>query len=241
MSTRDTAFTPTRQRDDTAYDMGLRKHMLRVYNYMTAGVLLTGVVALAFTQSGLAEKVFTDKGATLVGWLIILAPLAYVFFLGSAVRTKSLATVQFIYWSFTAVMGLSMSTIFLTYTATSIAGTFFATSAAFAGLSFYGYTTKHDLGPIGSFLLMSLWGLIAAMLINIIIGSEPASYLISAVGIVIFAGLTAYDTQKIKSEYRSGVADEVNEKLAIMGATELYLDFVNLMLHLLRFFGVKKD
>lgn len=146
-----------------------------------------------------------------------------------------------VFWSFTALMGVSMSTVFLQYTGTSIATTFFATAASFAGLSLFGYTTKRDLTGMGSFLIMAVWGLIAAMVLNMFVGSEPMAYVLSAAGIVIFAGLTAYDTQKIKSAYRTGISADANERMAIWGAVDLYLDFVNLMLHLLRFMGVKKD
>lgn len=242
MTSRDTPFNDTRGRSEAAYDMGLRRHMLQVYNYMASGVLLTGIVALLFAESGMAAKVFTPNGgATILGWMIMLAPLAYIFFLNNRLRTGSLRAGQIAFWSFTAIMGLSMSTIFLVYTATSIATTFFACSAAFAGLSLYGYTTKRNLGPIGAFLIMAVWGLIVASLINLFVHSSGMNYIISAAGIVIFAGLTAYDTQKIKSEYRQGVSADVNERLAIWGAMELYLDFINLMMHLLKFMGAKKE
>lgn len=244
MSARDIDFTSGQSREDrkAIRDERLRRNLLNVYNYMASGVLLTAIVSLLFAKSGAAETVFQANGkATILGWVIILAPLAYVFFVAGAISRMSIRAAQFAYWSFTAVIGLSMSTVFLTYTDTSIATTFFATSAAFAGLSLFGYTTKRDLGPIGGFLIMAVWGLIAAMLINLFVGSGPMSYLISAAGIVIFAGLTAYDTQKIRNAFLVDMSDDEAERLAITGALELYLDFVNLMLHLLRFMGVKKD
>lgn len=242
MSTFDTTNTRPRDtsRSDSAYDMGLRRHMLQVYNYMASGILVTGIVALLCQASGITELLYGKDGATVLGIVAIFAPLAYVFILGRTLRQGgSLAKGQIAFWSFTALMGVSMSTIFLEYTGTSIATTFFATAAAFAGLSLFGYTTKRDLTGMGSFLIMALWGLIAAMLINLVVGSAPMAYLLSALGIVIFAGLTAYDTQKIRDSYRSGVSSDSNERMAIWGAVELYLDFLNLMLNLLRFVGVK--
>lgn len=235
-------LTGTREREKASYDERLRRNMLNVYNYMASGVLLTGIVALVFAKSGLAEMVFAPNGKTsILGWVIILAPLLYVFVVGGAIERMSIRAAQFAFWSFTAFFGLSMSTIFLVYTDASIATTFFATSAAFAGLSLFGYTTKRDLGPIGTFLIMAVWGLIAAMLINLFVQSGPMSYVISAAGIVIFAGLTAYDTQQIKNDFLRDMNADQAERTAIRGALSLYLDFVNLMLHLLRFMGVKKD
>lgn len=229
-------------REEARFDAGLRRHMLQVYNYMASAVMLTGIVALICSSTGITDALFGANGkANLLGWIAILAPLAYVFILRKAVQDSSLVVAQTTFWSFAMVMGVSMSTIFLQYTGTSIATTFVATSAAFAGLSLWGYTTRRDLGPIGGFLLMSLWGLIAAILVNMLFRSEPMDYLISAAGIVIFAGLTAYDTQKIKSDYLRSHSAGYAERLAIWGALELYLDFVNLMLHLLRFMGAKKD
>jgi FtsH-binding integral membrane protein len=241
MSIRDTAYETSRSKPQTAYDMGLRKHMLSVYNYMASGILLTGIVAMLSVRTGLTESLFSQKdGTSLLGYLVIFAPLAYVFLLGKTLRDGSLATGQIVYWSFTAVMGLSMSTIFLQYTGTSIATTFFGTSAAFAGLSLYGYSTKRDLGPLGAFLIMGLIGLIAMMVINLFVGSSAMAYVLSCAGVLIFAGLTAYDTQKIKGDYRTGVSAGVNEKQAIWGAMSLYLDFVNLMLFFLNIFGDRK-
>lgn len=237
-----TTYSTTRTRSDSDLDVGLRSHMLQVYNYLAGGVLLTGIVSMLFAQSGISGLIFKPQGgATILGWIMILLPLPYVMVFSHGIRNWSLGAGQAMYWSFTAIMGISMSTVFLTYTATSIATTFFATSAAFAGLSLFGYTTKRDLGPVGAFCIMALWGLIAAMLINMFVGSTGMSYVLSFAGILIFSALTAYDTQKIKSMYRHGVSAEVNERTAIWGAMELYLDFVNLFLHLLRFIGVKKS
>lgn len=242
MSARDIDFTGTREREKASYDERLRRNMLNVYNYMASGVLLTGIVALVFAKSGMAEAVFSPNGkASVLGWVIMLAPLLYVFIVAGAIETMSIRKAQFAFWSFTAFFGLAMSTVFLVYTDASIVTTFFATSAAFAGLSLFGYTTKKDLGPIGTFLIMAVWGLIAASLINLFVHSGPMTYVISAVGIVVFAGLTAYDTQKIKNDFMHDLTADQAERTAIRGALSLYLDFLNLMLYMLRFMGVKKD
>ena len=242
MSAFDTTGTRSHDvsRNNATFDAGLRNHMLQVYNYMASGILVTGIVALLCQATGVTQALYGKGGATFLGIVAIFAPLAYVFFLGRTLREGgSLAKGQVAFWSFTALMGVSMSTVFLQYTGASIATTFFATAAAFAGLSLFGYTTKRDLTGMGTFLVMALWGLIAAMLINLFVGSQPMAYLLSAAGIVIFAGLTAYDTQKIRDAYRSGVSADANERMAIWGAVDLYLDFLNLMLSLLRFMGVK--
>src|SRR4028118_1554677 len=180
-----------------ARDAGLRSYMLSVYNYMASGVLLTGIVALLFASSGLAEQVLS----TPLRWVIMLAPLGFVMAMSFGLNRMSTATLQMLYWAFTVVMGLSMSSIFLVYTGTSIAQTFFAVSAAFAGLSLWGYTTKKDLSGMGTFLIMGVVGLFIAMLINLFLQSTAMHLAISAIGVLIFAGLTAYDTQRIKSMY----------------------------------------
>lgn len=241
MSSMDTTLAGLRERSREDYDLGLRRHMLQVYNYMASGVLLSGLVALLCSESGVSEHLYGKNGSTLLGLVAIFAPLAYVFFLGKTLREGSLAKGQFVFWSFTALMGVSLSAVTLQYTGQSIATTFFATATAFAGLSLVGYTTRKDLTGIGQFLIMALWGLIAALVLNMVVGSEPMSYVLSAVGILIFAGLTVYDTQKIKLAYRRGISADANERMAIWGAVDLYLDFVNLFIHLLQFVGVKKN
>lgn len=224
------------------YDAGLRSHMLSVYNYMISGVLLTGMVALAMAMTGAVAMLFNPvTGApSLLGWAVMLAPLAFVFLLGFRVQSMSEGKAQAMFWAFSAVMGLSMSTIFLRYTGTSIATTFFATAAAFAGLSLWGYTTKRDLSAMGSFLIMGVVGLLVAMLLNLFLGSPALAFVISAVGVLIFAGLTAYDTQKIKEMYDHVAGTEMAGKAAIMGALSLYLDFINMFSFLLNFLGQRE-
>ena len=216
-----------------AYDAGLRSYMLSVYNYMASGVLLTGIVALAFAASGMAEQVL----ATPLRWLIMLAPLAFVMVLSFGINRLSTATAQMLFWAFAVVMGLSMSSIFLVFTGTSIAQTFFATAAAFAGLSLWGYTTKKDLSGFGTFLIMGLVGILVAMVINIFLQSSAMAFAISVIGVLLFAGLTAYDTQRIKSMYSYVAGTDMMGKTVIMGALSLYLDFVNMFTFLLNFMG----
>jgi uncharacterized protein len=220
---------------DVAFDAGLRSHMLSVYNYMTSGILLSGVVAMLFARSGLALDIMVNGG--LLRWVIILAPLGMVMWLSFGIERMSTATAQILFWVFATVMGLSLSTIFLVYDLPSIATTFFATAAAFAGLSLWGYTTKKDLSAMGTFLVMGLVGLIVAMVINLFLRSDTFSLAISAIGVLIFAGLTAYDTQKIKSMYFAVAGTDHHGKAKIMGALTLYLDFINMFLFLLRFMG----
>ena len=220
---------------DSVYDAGLRSYMLSVYNYMASGVLLTGVVALLFVKSGMAQDVMFGPGIT--KYLIIFAPLAFVMAMSFGLNKMSTGTLQMLFWGFATVMGLSMSTIFLVYTGASIAQTFFATAAAFAGLSLWGYTTKKDLSGMGTFLIMGLVGLIVASVINIFMQSGTMALVISFVGVLIFAGLTAYDTQKIKSMYAHVAGTDMMGKTVIMGALSLYLDFVNMFQFLLSFLG----
>lgn len=216
-----------------AFDAGLRAHMLKVYNYMASGVLLTGIIALFFAQSGLAIQVLTSP----LRWLVMLAPFAFIMVMSFGVNKLSTGALQACFWAFATVMGLSLSSVALVYSGESIARTFFVTAGAFAGLSLYGYTTKKDLTAMGSFLIMGLIGLILAMIVNIFLGSSTLQLVISFLGVLIFAGLTAYDTQKIKSEYVELAGTPYVGKAAIMGAVNLYLDFVNLFLFLLRFLG----
>ncbi|MCM8556388.1 Bax inhibitor-1/YccA family protein [Sphingomicrobium sediminis] len=218
-------------------DAGLRKYMLSVYNYMTSAILLTGIVALLFFSSGMAQQVFFGGG--ILPWLIILSPLAIIFAMSFGQNRMSTSTLHILFWSFAVLMGLSMSTIFLRYTGISIAQTFFAVSAAFAGLSLWGYTTKKDLSGWGTFLIMGVVGLIVAMLLNAFVFQSTAMGMaISAIGVLIFAGLTAYDTQKIKSIYQYVARDaDLMQRAIIMGALNLYLDFINMFQFLLSFLG----
>ncbi len=218
-----------------AYDAGLRSYMLSVYNYMASGVLLTGVVAMLFAQSGMAESIMLGGGP--LKWVIILSPLAFILVMNFGLNKLSTTALQACFWGFATVMGLSMSTIFLVYTGTSIAQTFFATAAAFVGLSLYGYTTKKDLSGMGTFLIMGVVGLLVAMIINMFLQSGTMALVISAVGVLIFAGLTAYDTQRIKSMYAYVAGTDMMGKTVIMGALSLYLDFVNMFQFLLSFMG----
>jgi hypothetical protein len=218
-----------------AFDAGLRKHMLSVYNYMASGVLLTGIVALLFARSGYAAQVFTGGGP--LAWVLMLAPLGIVMWMSFGINRISTGTARTLFWVYAVLMGLSLSTIFLVYTGGSIAQTFFATAAAFAGLSLWGYTTKKDLSGFGTFLIMGVVGLVIASLLNLFLQSGPLDLAISAIGVLLFAGLTAYDTQKIKSMYFHVQGSDFAGKAVVMGALTLYLDFINLFLFLLRFMG----
>jgi FtsH-binding integral membrane protein len=216
-----------------ARDAGLRSYMLSVYNYMTSGVLLTGIVALLFYTSGLAAQVMQ----TPLQWVLIFAPLGFVFAMSFGLNRMSTATLQMMFWAFATAMGLSLSSIFLVFTGVSIAQTFFAVAAAFAGLSLWGYTTKKDLSGWGTFLIMGVVGLFVAMLINLFVQSTAMHFAISAIGVLLFAGLTAYDTQRIKSLYTHVAGSEMMGKVVIMGALSLYLDFINMFMFLLNFMG----
>ena len=234
------AYAPGAARAD--YDAGLRSYMLSVYNYMMSGVLLTGIVALLFAQTGWVQAMFNPNGgASALGWIITLSPLAVVFAMSFGQSRMSTGTLQTLFWVYAGLMGLSLSTVFLVYTSTSIAQVFFATAAGFGALSLYGYTTKRDLSGLGTFLIMGLVGLIVASIANIFIGSGTMSLVISVIGVLIFAGLTAYDTQKIKSIYAHVAGTDMVGKVVIMGALNLYLDFINMFLFLLRLFGSSRN
>ena len=219
-----------------ARDAGLRSYMLSVYNYMASGVLLTGIVALLFATSGLAQQVLV----TPLRWVIVLAPLGFVMAMSFGLNRMKTGTLQLLFWAFAVAMGLSMSSIFLVYTGESIATTFFAVSAGFLGLSLYGYTTKRDLSGIGTFLIMGVVGLLVAMLINMFLQSSAMALAISAIGVLLFAALTAYDTQRIKSMYAYVAGTDMMGKTVIMGALNLYLDFVNMFMFLLSFMGNRR-
>ncbi|WP_375398519.1 Bax inhibitor-1 family protein [uncultured Sphingomonas sp.] len=223
----------------SAYDAGLRSYMLGVYNYMASGILLTGIVALGFAMSGLAAQVFVGGG--ILKWIITLAPLGFVFAMSFGQQRMSFSTLQALFWGFAIVMGLSLSTIFLVYSPLAIGQAFFASAAGFAALSMYGYVTKRDLTALGSFLIVGLVGLIVASIVNLFVQSGPLGMVISAVGVLIFAGLTAYDTQRTKSMYQyvAGTPDEGRAK--VMSALSLYLDFINMFLFILRLFGSSRN
>jgi FtsH-binding integral membrane protein len=219
-----------------ARDAGLRSYMLSVYNYMASGVLLTGIVALLFYTSGLAAQVL----ATPLSWLIMLAPLGFVMVMSFGMHKLQTSTLQMLFWAFATTMGLSMSSIFLVFTGVSIAQTFFAVAAGFAGLSLWGYTTKKDLSGWGTFLIMGVVGLLVALVINMFLQSPAMQMAISAIGVLLFAGLTAYDTQRIKSLYAHVAGTDMMGKVVIMGALSLYLDFINMFTFLLNFMGSRE-
>ena len=221
-----------------SYDAGLRSYMLSIYNMMASGILLTGLVALGFAASGMAAQVFVGGG--ILKWVIMFAPLLMVIGLGAGINRMSETGARALYWAFAVVMGLSISTIFLRYSGGTIATTFFATAAAFGALSLYGYTTKKNLSAMGTFLIMGLVGLIVAMLANLFIQSGPLAMVINVVGVLIFAGLTAYDTQKLKSIYDQVAGSDFRGRSVVLGALTLYLDFVNMFLFLLNIFGGRR-
>jgi len=225
-----------------ARDAGLRSYMLSVYNYMASGVLLTGIVAMLFAPY--ARDVLINasgRGMSGLGWIVTLAPLAFVMVMSFGINRLQTGTLQALFWAFSVAMGLSMSTIFITYTGVSIAQTFFAVSAGFLGLSLWGYTTKKDLSGWGTFLIMGVVGLLVAMMLNLFFfQSLGMQMVISALGVLIFAGLTAYDTQKIKSMYAYVAGTDMMGKTVIMGALNLYLDFINMFMFLLSFMGDRR-
>lgn len=236
------AFEPQNQtvlRTDTRagtmeIDQGLRSYMLKVYNYMASGLALTGIVAMMTASS---ETMLQVIYGTPLQWVVMLAPFGFILFLSFGIHKMSAATAQGIFWAFAAVMGLSMASIFLVYTGASIARVFFITASMFAGMSLYGYTTKKDLSGWGSFLFMGLIGIIIAMIVNIFLQSSALEFVISGVGVLVFTGLTAYDTQRIKAIYDEADSPEIAKKKAINGALNLYLDFINLFIMLLHLFG----
>jgi uncharacterized protein len=232
-----------------ARDAGLRSYMLSVYNYMASGVLLTGIVALLFANSPFFATAFhvvqTAQGTaiqpSLLGWVITFAPLLVVMVMSFGGSRMQTSTVQALFWGFAVLMGLSLSTILFAYTGVSIAQTFFATAGAYLGLSLWGYTTKRDLSGWGTFLIMGVWGLLIALVINMFLRSPGLDLAVSAIGVLIFAGLTAYDTQRIKSMYFTIAGNgEALARTAIYGALQLYLDFINMFLFLLRFMGDRR-
>ena len=225
------------QSQSTAIDQGLRDYMMKVYNYMTSGLAISGLVAWGFSQSP------TLMGAiygTALQWVVMLAPLGFIFFLGARLQKMSLSAAQMTFWAFAAVMGISLSYIFIVFTGVSIVRVFLITSCTFAAMSIYGYTTKRDLTKFGSFLIMGLIGIIIASIVNIFLQSSAMQFVISCVGVLVFVGLTAYDTQNIKNEYDEYHDEETAGKLAISGALRLYLDFINLFIMLLHLFGDRR-
>jgi len=233
---------------DGAIDQGLRAYMLRVYNYMFIGLLLTGAIAWATFNAAAVDTghglALTEFGHTLffspLRWVVMLAPLGFVLVLSFGIERMSAGTAQFLFWLFAAVMGVSISSIFIVYQLGSVAQVFFITAAAFGALSLWGYTTKTDLTAMGSFLIMGVFGLFIAMLVNLFLNSALITWVTSVVGVGIFAGLTAYDTQYIKNLYYEGDDGSTATKKAIRGALYLYLDFLNMFLFLLRLMGNRR-
>jgi FtsH-binding integral membrane protein len=239
--------------DQVAIDAGLRAHMIRVYNYMTAGVALTGLVAwLAYQAAGGdAIQVFGGQisGLTAFGqaifqspllWVLVLAPLGLVFAISFGINRLSAGTALMLFFVYAGLLGLSLASIFLVYTGTSITRVFFISAATFGAMSLYGYTTQRDLTGMGSFMFMGLIGIVIAMLVNVFLKSSGLDWTISVLGVLIFVGLTAYDTQRIKEMYSVMDDGTVAGRKAVMGALSLYLDFINLFLMLLRLFGDRR-
>jgi FtsH-binding integral membrane protein len=231
-----------------AYDQGLRSYMLNIYNYMAGGLAITGVVALFVAQTEALLRLFYSvneagqmTGMTPLGWIAAFAPIGFVLFLSFKIQSMSFKTAQLTFWVFAGVMGISLSNLFLLYTGASIARVFFITAGLFGGMSLYGYTTKRDLTGMGSFLIMGVWGLLIASLVNIFMQSSMMQFAISVLSVLIFTGLTAYDTQKIKGMYYAlAGTGEMAAKMAIMGALNLYMDFINIFIHLMRLMGERR-
>jgi len=231
-------------------DEGLRTYMLKVYNYMASGILITGFISLIlFKLSVVTTADGSIAGLTSIGnalynsalmWVVMLAPLGVVFYMSFGIKNMSAAKAQGTFWVFAALMGASLSSIFLIYTGASITRVFFITAGTFGAMSIYGYTTKKDLTKLGSFLMMGLFGIIIASIVNIFMKSTMMYYVISIIGVLVFVGLTAYDTQKIKNMYFASDSGEIMGKKAVMGALTLYLDFINLFIMLLRLFGQRR-
>ncbi|CAH0342169.1 Bax inhibitor-1/YccA family protein [Rhizobium sp. CECT 9324] len=220
------------------FDEGLRQHMLRVYNYMGLGLAITGLVAYFV---GSTPALYVPIFSSPLKWVVMLAPLAFVFFFSFRIQTMSASTAQMTFWAFCAVMGLSLASVFLVFTGASIARTFFITATMFGATSLYGYTTKRDLAKMGSFLMMGLIGIVIASVVNIFLGSSALQFAVSVIGVVVFVGLTAYDTQNIKEQYAENVDQESRQKLAVFGALSLYLNFVNLFQMLLSLTGQREE
>jgi len=240
----------TKTTDQVVIDEGLRAYMLKVYNYMTTGLLLTGLVAYFFGKASIVTgEMGQIVGVTSIGallfnsplkWVVMLAPLGFVFYLSARINKMSVSSAQITFWIFSAIMGLSLASIFIVYTQASIARVFFISSGTFAAMSLYGYTTKKDLTKLGGFLFMGLIGIIIASLVNLFFQSSALHFAISVIGVLVFVGLTAYDTQSIKNMYYAGDSESVGGKKALMGALRLYLDFINLFIMLLRLFGQRR-
>jgi uncharacterized protein len=217
-------------------DVGLRAYMQKVFGLMAGGTAVTGLVAYFGATSG----IYAQIAQTPLIWVLVFSPLAFAIFFGMKINSMRASTAQTLFWVFSALMGLSLSYVFLRYTGASIARTFFIAAATFAGMALYGYTTKRDLTAMGSFLIMGVWGLLIAMVVNMFLASSALHWAISVIGVLVFTGLTAYDAQKIKEMYYAGDGTEVATKKAVMGALNLYLDFINLFVFMLQFLGDRR-
>lgn len=228
----------TRPATGVQFDEGLRQHMLRIYNYMAIGLVVTGLVAyFVGTTPSLYVPIFSSP----LKWVVMLAPLGFVMFMSFKIQSISAGTAQAMFWGLCAVMGLSLASVFLVFTGTSIARTFFIAAAMFGATSLYGYTTKRDLTKFGSFLMMGLIGVIIASVVNIFLGSSLLQFAVSVIGVVVFLGLTAFDTQSIKEQYAENAGAETTQKLAVMGALSLYLNFINIFQLLLSLTGQREE
>jgi len=223
---------------DARYDEGLRRHMLRVYNYMGLGLVVTGAVAMLVAST---PALYVPIFSTPLKWVVMFAPLAFVMIFSFRIEKMSAATAQMAFWAFCAVMGLSLASVFLVFTGTSIARTFFIAASMFAATSLWGYTTRRDLTQVGSFLIMGLIGVIIASVVNIFLGSTALQFAISVIGIFVFVGLTAWDTQAIKTQYAESMGEESQQKLAVFGAFSLYLNFINIFQLLLALTGQREE
>jgi FtsH-binding integral membrane protein len=218
-------------------DVGLRDYMLRIYNYMASALALTGIVAYVFAESGM----YLSIARTPLIYVVMLAPLGLVMLLSFGINRLSAAAAQGIFWAYAALMGVSLASVFLVFTGASVARVFFITAGTFAAMSLYGYTTKRDLSQLGAFMFMGLIGIVIASLVNMFLASSALQFAISVIGVVVFVGLTAWDTQSIKEMYYEGDGHEIAGKKAVMGALRLYLDFVNLFMMLIQLLGVRRD
>jgi hypothetical protein len=240
--------------DTAAIDAGLRSYMLRVYNYMASGVLLTGIVALLIASSPEISSMFFTRGRTasglvataptILGWVAILSPLAFILVLSFGINKLSATATQGLFWLFAGVMGISIANIFMIYTGQSVARVFFITAGTFAAMSAIGYTTKRDLTKMGSFLMMGLIGIMLASLVNIFIGSTALQFAVSVIGVLVFVGLIAYDTQRIKNDYIEhsfAEGTDLAAKRAVLDALTLYLNFINLFQLLMSLLGNRQS
>lgn len=218
-------------------DLGLRSYMLQVYNYMGSGLALTGVTAFSVAN---IPQIYNAIFGTPLAWVVILAPLGIVFFLSARINKMSVRAAQAAFWGFAALLGVSLASLFVIYTETSVARVFFIAASVFGAMSLYGYTTKRDLSAWGSFLFMGLLGIVAASLVNLFLASSMLQFVVSVAGVLVFTGLTAYDTQRIKALYADTDEDQVTNRKAVMGALTLYLDFINLFIMLLHLLGERR-